>query len=513
MEVLFILHQRTFIVLLLLYLTEGQSVTLNMPSHTTLNSKNVRITCEFQTDDQFTSMTLLNGNNDLVATYSLGQQTFTMHQGSSVRLEVGSGTTFKGGSLTFLLPRFNCPDFTWYVCRGSGSNDGTPSDSTNITLQISPSIDSFMKTSTSDLVANQLSSFECRGTVRKEGPFSVKWYRKTITSSSQLQVDPAKIIDQNECSRSISSSINYNVSETDGPNLVLRCRIESGQRNDKMVNFTVQEMSKIAAPFMQQPVKGAAVTLKMPSYTTLNSVNMRITCEFPNDDHLVMITLLSGNKATEATYVKVEKTSFIKWKNLLFKITARMMPARPNFGIVSSGYSSILHYFFSLLTVSSLSYVSSSSLSLSLSLSLLSPSVTSFCLLYFSLAIFSLSVFSHSFFSISFSFLSLNFLCIFSLFSLSLSVFSISHSLCLFYLFHSLIWNSCHPDIPLPMFLLTCLLSSLSLCLHFFLLTFLSSLFSSVSLSCVCSLFSLISVSTSLLSLSLIFLLNYFHLI
>ncbi|CAE1317129.1 unnamed protein product [Acanthosepion pharaonis] len=178
-----------------------------------------------------------------------------MPQDSSVRLEVGSGTTFKGGSLTFVFPRVNCPDFTWYICRASGSQDGTSIDSTNTTLQISPGFDSLMKTSPSDLVVNQISSFLCRGTVRKEGPFSLQWYRRTITSSSQLQVDPAKVVGQNECSRSISSSINYNVSETDGPNLVLWCRIESGQRIDKMVNFTVQEISTIAAPFTPQPVK------------------------------------------------------------------------------------------------------------------------------------------------------------------------------------------------------------------------------------------------------------------
>lgn len=80
-------------------------------------------------------MTLLNGNNDLVVTYSLEQQTLKMNPSSFVRLEVGSGTTFKVGSLSFVFPRFSCPDFTWYVCRLGGSNDGTFIDSTNITLQ------------------------------------------------------------------------------------------------------------------------------------------------------------------------------------------------------------------------------------------------------------------------------------------------------------------------------------------------------------------------------------------
>lgn len=255
MEILLTLKIGFLMVLLLPYLSEGQSVTLNMPSYNTLNSRNMRITCEFQTDDQFTSIHLLNGNKDVVVSYVVKESQFKMAPESNIRLEIESGTSIEKGSLTFVFSQLSCPDFTWYVCRGGGMSNGISVDSTNTTLQISPGIDSLMKTSLSDLVVNQISSFVCRGTVRKEGPFSLQWYRRTLTTSSQLQVDPARVIGQNECSRSISSSLNYNVSETDGPNLVLWCRIESGQRVDKMVNFTVQEISTIAAPFTPQPVK------------------------------------------------------------------------------------------------------------------------------------------------------------------------------------------------------------------------------------------------------------------
>lgn len=97
-----------------------------------------------------------------------------------------------------------------------------------------------MKTSI-ELVPNQISTFTCTGTIQKESPFSVKWYRKSLTSFSQLQDDQAKIIGQNECNRSIISLLNYNVSKTDGPNLVFSCQIQSGKNIvHKMKKFAVQ---------------------------------------------------------------------------------------------------------------------------------------------------------------------------------------------------------------------------------------------------------------------------------
>lgn len=97
-----------------------------------------------------------------------------------------------------------------------------------------------METPSSDLVVNQISTFVCRGTIRKEGPFSVEWYLVTPPTIRRLQAEPIKIIGQNECSRSISRSLNYNVSETDGPNLFLECLIDSGQGVRKTWNFTIQ---------------------------------------------------------------------------------------------------------------------------------------------------------------------------------------------------------------------------------------------------------------------------------
>lgn len=95
----------------------------------------MRITCEFQADYQLTMITLLNGNNDVSTRYSFLQKTFELSPGSSVRLEVGPDTTFEGGSLTFIFPRVNCSDFTWYICRGTETTTGVVMYSSNITLQ------------------------------------------------------------------------------------------------------------------------------------------------------------------------------------------------------------------------------------------------------------------------------------------------------------------------------------------------------------------------------------------
>lgn len=219
---------------------KGATVTLKMPSYATLNSVNLRITCEFANDDQLAMITLLSGNKATEATYVVASDKFEISSDTFVSLEVSSDASRQRSSVTFVLSRVACHDFTWYVCRGIVAENVLPVDSKNITLQALPAIANLMKTSI-ELVPNQISTFTCRGTIKKEGPFSVKWYRKSLTSFSQLQDDQAKLIGQNECNRSIISSLNYNVSKTDGPNLVLSCRIESGKNIiHKMEKFTVQ---------------------------------------------------------------------------------------------------------------------------------------------------------------------------------------------------------------------------------------------------------------------------------
>lgn len=106
-----------------------------MPSYTTLNSVNLRITCEFPNDDQLAMITLLSGNKATEATYVVACDKFEISSDTFVSLEVNSDASAQRRSVTFVLSQVNCYDFTWYVCRGIVAENGLPVDSKNITLQ------------------------------------------------------------------------------------------------------------------------------------------------------------------------------------------------------------------------------------------------------------------------------------------------------------------------------------------------------------------------------------------
>ncbi|CAE1317124.1 DSCAM [Acanthosepion pharaonis] len=188
-------------------------------------------------------------------------------------------------------------DFSTYKCRGY-ETAVTGVDSEEKILKILPTIDSI--TERNGIYVNRLYTFTCIGTISKDGPYSVKWYRNTITPFNRIFLESNKIIKENECSRSVSSSVHYIVKEADITGFTLWCQIQN--------NYVTSQSQK-------STVKGPTAQLSMPSYFSMNSLDtLNVKCDFSTAYRLEKISLLQGGAKTLATlYPDVSLTFAISW--------------------------------------------------------------------------------------------------------------------------------------------------------------------------------------------------------
>ena len=106
---------------------------ISIPSRSSIGNP-IQVKCAFSAEIQILKMALLHGGSKTIATYMIVDSTFNIHPNNKITLKIEPGTTYKGGTLTFIISRVTCSDFTWYMCQ-TETLSGEPVSSQNITSQ------------------------------------------------------------------------------------------------------------------------------------------------------------------------------------------------------------------------------------------------------------------------------------------------------------------------------------------------------------------------------------------